>query len=91
MSTTSREQRDGSPSTLVTFPFLLFTRGSSSHLQHSLRSHDVILVREEGAVVPVRGTSAPPPVLPLPLLVVQVVAAPRQPQLRCVIHCPGKD
>ena len=65
---------------------------SRSHLSHSLRSHDVVLVRDEGHVVPVRGSPARGlPVLPLPLLVPQVWAAPRQPQPLCVILRPGNE
>ena len=59
------------------------------HLLHPLRRHDVLLVREEGDVVAVRG--APElvvPALALPLLVLQVRAAPRQPQLLRVVHGP---
>ena len=62
----------------------------SPHLLHPLRRHDVLLVREEGDVVAVRG--APELVIPaltLPLLVLQVRAATRQPQLLRVVHGPG--
>ena len=63
---------------------------SPAHLLHSLRRHDVLLVGEQGDVVAVRG--APEliaPVLALPPLVLQVRAAPRQPQLLRVVHGPG--